>query len=267
MTEPTGIPQTENGYTRIANELLEEILRFDFSKRELLIVLALIRKTYGFNKTADRISGSQLARMTGLERSHAVQTLNGLVSRGVVLKQPHTGYNILGMNKKYTQWTRVAGSAKTAPVPKQPQGSAETATKGSAKTAHTKDNLKDTIKRQGETLPAWLSEEDWQAWKQHRKEIKKTLTASTEKAQIRKLEKYLADGHQPADVIEHSIAGGYTGLFPENQNGKARTNGSAASSERHISAAERVERAIAQRDADAEANGFIVDADGWTVRE
>ena len=51
------------------------------------------------------------------------------------------------------------------------------------------------------------------------------------------------------------------------ENGKARTNGSGNSSERHISAAERVERAIAQRDADAEANGFIVDADGWTVRQ
>ena len=38
-------PQTENGYTRIANELFDAILAFPFSKRELLIVLG--RAPYG----------------------------------------------------------------------------------------------------------------------------------------------------------------------------------------------------------------------------
>jgi Bacteriophage replication protein O len=35
-------PQLENGYIRIANELYEAILRFPFTKRELLIVLAIV---------------------------------------------------------------------------------------------------------------------------------------------------------------------------------------------------------------------------------
>lgn len=51
-------PQTEDGYIRIANELLDAILMFPFSKRQLKVVLALIRKIYGFNKKADDLASS-----------------------------------------------------------------------------------------------------------------------------------------------------------------------------------------------------------------
>ena len=47
-------PQCENGHVRIADELYEAILKADFSKRELLVVLTVIRKTYGYRKTMDR---------------------------------------------------------------------------------------------------------------------------------------------------------------------------------------------------------------------
>lgn len=43
-------PQIENGYTRIANELLEALLLANLSKRQLLVALAVIRQTYGFNR-------------------------------------------------------------------------------------------------------------------------------------------------------------------------------------------------------------------------
>jgi phage replication O-like protein O len=79
-------PQLEDGYTRIANELLDEILRYPLTKRQLSVLLAVIRKTYGYNKKADDISSRQLARMTGIDQADCARTVRELTRLGVLLK-------------------------------------------------------------------------------------------------------------------------------------------------------------------------------------
>lgn len=59
-------PQLEDGYTRIANELLEAICKFPFNGSQFRILLFLIRKTYGWHKTTDKIAYSQWVKGTGL---------------------------------------------------------------------------------------------------------------------------------------------------------------------------------------------------------
>lgn len=58
--------ELDDGYTRIANELLESIASADLTARQLKLMLAYIRKTYGFNKKSDRITDEQIAQITGL---------------------------------------------------------------------------------------------------------------------------------------------------------------------------------------------------------
>jgi phage replication O-like protein O len=77
-------PQCENGHVRIADELFEAILRADFSKRELLVALAVIRKTYGYRKTMDRISSSQIAELTGIAPQHCRAAIRELKARRVI---------------------------------------------------------------------------------------------------------------------------------------------------------------------------------------
>ncbi|KAL8195940.1 UNVERIFIED_CONTAM: hypothetical protein K2H54_000268 [Gekko kuhli] len=60
------VADLDDGYTRIANELYEALIGADLTKHQLKVVLAVLRKTYGFNQTHDRISNGQLAEMTGL---------------------------------------------------------------------------------------------------------------------------------------------------------------------------------------------------------
>lgn len=79
-----GNPQLENGYTKIANELLEGILLADLSKEELKITMAIIRKTYGWNKKADKISFSQLQKLTGIDRRHIGRAIKTLLDRGFI---------------------------------------------------------------------------------------------------------------------------------------------------------------------------------------
>ncbi|WP_084288457.1 replication protein [Desulfovermiculus halophilus] len=55
-------PQCENGYTRLANELLEALARTRLAGQEYQAVLAIVRKTYGFGKKSDKISYGQLSK-------------------------------------------------------------------------------------------------------------------------------------------------------------------------------------------------------------
>ncbi|MBL1293034.1 MAG: replication protein [Thiotrichales bacterium] len=97
-------PQVEDGFTSIANELLEAIIRFDFSKRQQKIVFAIIRKTYGFGKKSDDISLSQMHEMTGIAKGHCSLTVTELVTLRVLLKsQGKYGY-LIELNKNYLDW-------------------------------------------------------------------------------------------------------------------------------------------------------------------
>lgn len=52
------VADIDDGYTRFANELLEAIASADLTARQLKVMLAYVRKTYGFNKKTDRISAN-----------------------------------------------------------------------------------------------------------------------------------------------------------------------------------------------------------------
>ncbi|WP_025516802.1 YdaU family protein [Bordetella trematum] len=62
-------------------------------------------------------------------------------------------------------------------------------------------------------LPDWLDREDWAAWVADRKARKKPITEKAAELQIKQLADLRHQGHAPADVIAHSIASGYQGLF------------------------------------------------------
>jgi excisionase family DNA binding protein len=83
-------------------------------------------------------------------------------------------------------------------------------------------------------LPVWLPAAVWEEWRQHRKGIRKPLTATSAKLALRKLADLRAGGHEPSAVIEQSIASGWTGLFAlKNQTGaKPYRNGFIAEAER-----------------------------------
>ena len=50
LTYDIASPQVEDGHTRIANELLEAMCRAGFSARQWAVVMAVVRKTYGYGK-------------------------------------------------------------------------------------------------------------------------------------------------------------------------------------------------------------------------
>ncbi len=71
------IPNT----TQVPNILLDRLMA-ELKDTSLRVVLAIVRLTYGFQKRADRISLTQLQRMTGLSRQGAV---SGIAALGPLL--------------------------------------------------------------------------------------------------------------------------------------------------------------------------------------
>lgn len=78
--------QKENGYTAIANEILEQLVNRDLLGAEFRILLFIIRKTYGYHKKQDKISLTQFERGTGLSRPTIVKTLKNLEIRNMIIK-------------------------------------------------------------------------------------------------------------------------------------------------------------------------------------
>lgn len=94
-------PQTENGFTKIANEVFEELVKTALLGSEFQICFFVIRKTYGFNKKEDRISLTQFEKGTNLSRPTVVKSLKNLVSRNILKRSESLIYKF---NKDYESW-------------------------------------------------------------------------------------------------------------------------------------------------------------------
>lgn len=104
MARTQNSPQVEDGFTRIANELLEKILSFGFSLREQTVIFAIIRKTYGYGKKADDMSASQIAALCNMARSHVTATLGSLASRNIITKSTGRFGSVIGIQKNHRLW-------------------------------------------------------------------------------------------------------------------------------------------------------------------
>jgi phage replication O-like protein O len=84
--------QDDNGgYSRIANKLLESWAKLPLNGREARILLAIIRRTYGYGKKQAPISGSLLSKMTGISRANCTNVLTSLKAKGVLLNSIQGG--------------------------------------------------------------------------------------------------------------------------------------------------------------------------------
>jgi len=101
--------QIESGnYTRIANKIIEELVKAPLLASELAICFFVIRKTYGFNKTRDAISLTQFEKGINRSRPTVVKALKNLRIRNVLLLvkvgKPLGQQNVWKFNKYYNTW-------------------------------------------------------------------------------------------------------------------------------------------------------------------
>ncbi|WP_428909439.1 replication protein [Niallia sp. Krafla_26] len=99
-------PQTGNGFTRIANEILDQIIKTNFNGTQYRIVMAIWRYTYGFRRKEYEMPLSFLAEKMDTTKSHVDKELDVLIERKIISVHgvgPRRG-RILGFNKNYEEW-------------------------------------------------------------------------------------------------------------------------------------------------------------------
>ena len=93
-------PQLEDGHTRIANELLDNLVRMHLSPYQWQVVFFVIRKTYGYRKKVDYITNSQIVRGTGIHKAHVSRAMSNLVRRNILIREG----KLVGLQKDYEAW-------------------------------------------------------------------------------------------------------------------------------------------------------------------
>lgn len=133
----TRVAQLEDGFTRVANDLLDAAMASGLSETELCILLAVWRKTYGYSKKMDWISNEQLEGMVDKHHTHCSTAKNLLINKKVLLQEGRK----VGMNTNVAEWkTKVNGFSKTLAKPAK-KTLAEVAFKTKQKLLTTKDNI------------------------------------------------------------------------------------------------------------------------------
>lgn len=228
------VADLDDGFTRIANELLEAVMHAGLSQHQLLVFMAVMRKTYGFNKKADWVSNEQLSELTGILPHKCSAAKSVMVKRGILTQ---TG-RVIGINKTVSEWSSlpVKGTEKKPYLKKvtlpesgkkslPESGNAYYPNQVNTKDKHTKDN-KDNINNPPKSpravsfdalavqLPDWLSAEIWSSWVAYRRDLKKPIKSQQTVTQaINLLDRCRLSGYSPEEIINQSIANGWQGLF------------------------------------------------------
>lgn len=130
------VVQLEDGFLRLANELLDATMCSGLPETELCIVMAVWRKTYGFSKKMDWISNEQLEAMIDKHHTHCSTAKNNLIRKKVLIQEGRK----IGMNKDISSWeTKNNGFCKTLAKPAK-KILAEVAKPPKQKLLSTKDN-------------------------------------------------------------------------------------------------------------------------------
>ena len=96
-------PQLEDGHTRIANELLDKLIRLHISPNQWQILFFVIRKTYGYRKKVDYITNTQIVHGTGIHKAHVSRAMSSLVNRKVLTREG----KLIGLQKDYDTWSEL----------------------------------------------------------------------------------------------------------------------------------------------------------------
>ncbi|WP_078434252.1 replication protein [Metabacillus halosaccharovorans] len=110
-------PQTENGYTRIANEILEQIVKTNLNGTQLKIIMVIWRYTYGFKRKQHELSSSFISEsLGGKDRKNVGKELKNLIERKfiIVVGRGKRGANVLKFNKNHEEWIDSVGCISTA---------------------------------------------------------------------------------------------------------------------------------------------------------
>lgn len=146
-------PQKENGFTPIANELIEQLYKLPLNGTQFRIILVVFRYTYGFNRKEHELSESFIALALETHKRQIQRELRSLIDMNVLdVVKPATfnSSRVVAFNKYYERWLISRQVLKTTPGDKYSAhtGDGLDASRGGelvTQEIQTKDNIKDSV--------------------------------------------------------------------------------------------------------------------------
>ena len=97
--------QLENGYTKIANKILERMALTKLSPIQYRLIFAIWRYTYGFHREEHEFSTSFLAKATNYDERQIRRELQKLEQRKIIFQKVSPGKpRLISFNKNYDEW-------------------------------------------------------------------------------------------------------------------------------------------------------------------
>lgn len=113
-------PQTDEGYTRIVNEIIENLCRQVLGPDEWRLIMAIFRLTYGWHRRDRQIALSEFSKMTGMSRRNCLRGLKKLEARNMlsVVRTDTRKPSTYRFQKNYEKWNLLSelSTAKTSVV-------------------------------------------------------------------------------------------------------------------------------------------------------
>lgn len=124
-------PQLENGYTPIANEILDALVGIRIPGEARQCLDFIIRKTYGYKKKEDWIALSQFVDATSLKKPTVSRALKKLLFMNMIIKKDKGLGVTYGLQKDCDKWKPL--SKKITVIKKDNKGSTKKIIGGSTK--------------------------------------------------------------------------------------------------------------------------------------
>ncbi len=100
-------PQLGDGFTRIANELLDAVCRYKFNGAQFRLIMKVWRQTYGYSKKENKLAITYLIEATGLSESAVKKEMKALIDANVLIvtkRQTKIDSRHIMFNKNYNEW-------------------------------------------------------------------------------------------------------------------------------------------------------------------
>lgn len=108
--------QLENGYTRIANEILENIPKARLSPTQHSLIYVIWRYTYGFGRKEHNMSLSFMAKATGLDLRNIQRELKRLEQKSIIFQTINKSRRVISFNKNFNEWILTFGETDNGDI-------------------------------------------------------------------------------------------------------------------------------------------------------
>lgn len=98
------IADTDDGFTRTANAIQDQLCKLDLSGSQFQLLNAVIRSTYGFNKKQDRVTNTYLMELTELSDKAVRDGLKVLIDRRIINCEKSGLMKLVSVNKVVSDW-------------------------------------------------------------------------------------------------------------------------------------------------------------------